>query len=130
MASRAKGTSGAAGTGAAQSSSPKHTNSTRCCLALASGTEPSVAGSVNDGMPRRTHGVLWFGLMALLAGVPLAMLLRPESPPTASATYVGRTACAGCHDAELAAFTGSHHDLAMQPPTLATVLGDFHGTTF
>lgn len=48
----------------------------------------------------------------------------------APATYVGRAACAECHQAEMATFAGSHHDLAMQPATPATVLGDFGGTSF
>ncbi|HET7881307.1 MAG TPA: multiheme c-type cytochrome [Acetobacteraceae bacterium] len=41
--------------------------------------------------------------------------------------YVGAQACAGCHAAETAAWKGSHHALAMQPATPATVLGDFSG---
>ncbi|MFM1873316.1 MAG: hypothetical protein RL398_2738, partial [Planctomycetota bacterium] len=48
----------------------------------------------------------------------------------AEATFVGRAACAQCHAAESAAYADSHHDLAMQPATAATVLGDFNGATF
>ena len=44
--------------------------------------------------------------------------------------YVDETACAGCHEAEHQAWTGSHHDLAMQPATRETVLGDFADATF
>ena len=39
--------------------------------------------------------------------------------------FVGRGACAECHAKQVEAWTGSHHDLAMQPATEATVLGDF-----
>ena len=39
-------------------------------------------------------------------------------------------ACAGCHAAETAAWRGSHHDLAMQEATPATVLGDFADASF
>ncbi len=46
------------------------------------------------------------------------------------ATYVGQQVCAGCHAKEAQAWRGSHHDLAMQEPTAATVLGDFGGATF
>ena len=44
--------------------------------------------------------------------------------------YVADAACAGCHRPELEAWTGSHHDLAMQVATPATVLGDFDDAIF
>ena len=44
--------------------------------------------------------------------------------------YVKEAACATCHEAEQRAWTGSHHDLAMQPATPETVLGDFADATF
>ena len=47
-----------------------------------------------------------------------------------SATFVGRDTCASCHAAEAEAHAGSHHDLAMQPATADTVLGDFDDATF
>jgi len=62
---------------------------------------------------------------------------RPEEPSTPDplppeleavlrdATYEGREACAPCHEEEDAAWRGSHHDLAMDPATDETVLGDF-----
>ena len=55
-----------------------------------------------------------------------------ESPgaEASQATYVGAAACASCHQAETAAWAGSHHDLAMQEATPSTVLGDFDDTTF
>ena len=45
-------------------------------------------------------------------------------------TYVGRETCAGCHAAETELWEGSHHDLAMQPASASTVLGDFDDRTF
>jgi predicted CXXCH cytochrome family protein len=39
--------------------------------------------------------------------------------------YVGRAACAECHAQQAGLWRGSHHDLAMQEATAATVLGDF-----
>ena len=54
----------------------------------------------------------------------------PAAANPAGATYVGRQVCAGCHAGEAKAWRGSHHDLAMQAPTAATVLGDFGGASF
>ena len=44
--------------------------------------------------------------------------------------YVDDATCAKCHVREHEAWYGSHHDLAMQEATAATVLGDFNGATF
>ena len=44
--------------------------------------------------------------------------------------YINEATCAECHQAEHQAWTGSHHDLAMQPATAKTVLGDFGNATF
>lgn len=44
--------------------------------------------------------------------------------------YVDETGCAECHQAEHRAWSGSHHDLAMQRATPETVLGDFGDATF
>ncbi|MEJ2604833.1 MAG: tetratricopeptide repeat protein [Gammaproteobacteria bacterium] len=49
-----------------------------------------------------------------------------ESPPD----FVGTDVCASCHERETRAWRGSHHDLAMQPATAETVLGDFADATF
>ena len=49
----------------------------------------------------------------------------PAAASPAEASYVGRQACAQCHAAEDRLWRGSHHDLAMQQATEATVLGDF-----
>ncbi len=50
------------------------------------------------------------------------------APPPA--TFVGRSSCAECHATEHDAWTGSHHDLAMQHARPETVLGDFGDATF
>ncbi len=44
--------------------------------------------------------------------------------------YVGSPACQACHAEQFEAWRGSHHDLAMQPATEATVLGDFADQAF
>lgn len=44
--------------------------------------------------------------------------------------YVSEESCAGCHAAQHKAWTGSHHDLAMQEASEQTVLGDFNNARF
>ena len=69
--------------------------------------------------------LLWrAALAAVTMLLPLGrMPVSAEEPPS----FVGAQACAGCHAAEFDAWKGSHHALAMQPATAATVLGDFTG---
>jgi predicted CXXCH cytochrome family protein len=56
---------------------------------------------------------------------------EPEPGTVATGTsYVGRAACAECHSEEAALWAGSHHDLAMQEATDASVLADFGGEAF
>ena len=50
-------------------------------------------------------------------------------PDDAQATFVGRQSCIQCHEQQHAAWTGSHHDLAMDRATDESVLGDFGGAT-
>jgi len=75
--------------------------------------------------------------IAALAGVTSCRDARrspaPEPARAAAlpaATFVGEAACAACHGREAAAWTGSHHQLAMQPASTAAVLGDFDGARF
>jgi Flp pilus assembly protein TadD len=80
------------------------------------------------------------GHLRLSGTAPLAFVLLGCSPERAAtgrpgarveeAAYVGREACRPCHEKEDAAWRGSHHDLAMQPATAQSVLGDFSGVTF
>lgn len=51
-------------------------------------------------------------------------------PGIVAAQYVDESSCAGCHEAQHKAWTGSHHDLAMQEASEQTVLGDFRNTRF
>lgn len=76
-------------------------------------------------------------LAVLAFGAVLWWAWPPAAPPSGdaravavpagepAAAYVGRAACADCHPRESAAWTGSHHDLAMDVASEATVLGDF-----
>lgn len=54
----------------------------------------------------------------------------PWSDPNRPAEYVGAESCKPCHEAEYDAWRGSQHELAMQPATDATVLGDFDDAVF
>ena len=60
------------------------------------------------------------GLAASTALAASAVPLRDPGPG-----YVDDALCAGCHAAEAERWRGSHHDLAMQEATPASVLGDF-----
>lgn len=62
------------------------------------------------------------------AAVDWYRAVPPEA--LAGARYVGRSSCAECHQAETTAWTGSHHDRAMELATDETVLGDFNDTEF
>ena len=46
------------------------------------------------------------------------------------ATYVGDASCVKCHQEEVHAWKGSHHELAMQIANEKSVLADFNNTTF
>ena len=73
---------------------------------------------------------------ALIAGRYLAFwpsgLVGPSRTdgPESVATYVGAQACAGCHAAEHAAWSGSDHARAMQIASDTAVLGDFADRRF
>ena len=51
-------------------------------------------------------------------------------PPSAPPTYVGAETCKTCHESEFKAWSGSHHQLAMQEATATSVLGDFANAKF
>ncbi len=58
------------------------------------------------------------------------LLLVAAGTVSAEPGHVGSAACADCHDAEHAAWTGSYHQLAWTLPSPATVLGDFDDAAF
>jgi predicted CXXCH cytochrome family protein len=55
-------------------------------------------------------------------------LVRPDARADEPASFVGGQVCSGCHATEAERWKGSHHALAMQKATQATVLGDFADT--
>ena len=52
------------------------------------------------------------------------------APAIPAARYVGHEACGRCHADAERSWRGSHHALAMQPASEATVAGDFDGAHF
>jgi predicted CXXCH cytochrome family protein len=63
---------------------------------------------------------------------PPVATTSPPVPPVAEspATFVDERSCLECHASQVQAWVGSHHDLAMQEATAATVLGDFADARF
>lgn len=53
-----------------------------------------------------------------------------NSAPSSAPTFVGRALCADCHAEQNNRWQGSHHDLAMQPASNTSVLGDFNAAEF
>jgi predicted CXXCH cytochrome family protein len=67
----------------------------------------------------------WRATLAVVVMLPsIGAIVASADEPS---TYVGAQACAGCHGTQLEAWKASHHALAMQTTTEATVLGDFAG---
>jgi tetratricopeptide (TPR) repeat protein/nitrate/TMAO reductase-like tetraheme cytochrome c subunit len=69
-------------------------------------------------------------LVAGLLVLTLRVVALGADAAPAEPVFVGRAACAPCHEAEDRRWRGSHHDLAMQVADDKTVLGNFRGTTF
>jgi predicted CXXCH cytochrome family protein len=53
--------------------------------------------------------------------------VKPAASPTGPAQFVSDATCAECHAVQKAAWTGSHHDRAMEVADAKSVLGDFSG---
>ena len=88
---------------------------------------------VSHSLSRSSHGGtmmirLWHA--AMIAAMLLAWVGRTAWCADDVPAYVGGDACAGCHVEQANAWKKSHHALAMQPATAATVLGDFSGAQF
>lgn len=88
--------------------------------------------TASPAVVRARRRLLIVGAMFLLAMVLTAGVWADwyyGLPADAEATYVGGQTCATCHQAEHEKWQGSHHDLAMDLATDATVLGDFKDVT-
>lgn len=80
--------------------------------------------------PRPPAGSKMRGLSRLLLTI-LTLLLPATGTRAAEAPagFVGAAVCAGCHEEAFRAWQGSHHALAMQPASPASVVGDFSNGT-
>ncbi len=89
-------------------------------------------------MHSQNHPALSIAWTSLLGAAALIACGRGGSDQETAAngedapalTYVGRGACAGCHQREHELWAGSHHDLAIQVAIEETVLGDFDDASF
>jgi len=73
--------------------------------------------------------------MPVIAAIVAALLggCSPSGESGSSAAggqFVSEESCAGCHEVQFKAWTGSHHDLAMQDANERTVLGNFNDAHF
>ena len=75
-------------------------------------------------------GAALLGACAIGSGTGGALPRQELDAGENGVAYVDDASCADCHAREHAAWSGSHHDLAMQEATAETVLGDFDGATF
>ena len=64
-------------------------------------------------------------VLGAVTGIFLGVLTLVASP-----SFVGAGVCGSCHQDELKRWTGSHHQLAMQPANPRSVLGNFNHATF
>lgn len=68
-------------------------------------------------------------IVVAVAGLLSVHSAKADAQTDASAKFVGAQACAGCHAPETERWKTSHHALAMQKATAATVFGDFTNAT-
>ena len=86
------------------------------------------ARTSNRSLRRFTSRLQWICLSILLVcGVQAA-----PAPPAQKSDpdWGGSTSCGRCHEPQYEAWRGSHHDLAMQVASEATVLGNFDDSQF
>ena len=69
--------------------------------------------------------VVTLAVLAVATACGDAHTPAPPRSPVAAPAYVGSAICGSCHAEVLGRWTGSHHDLAMQPASEGNVLGDF-----
>ena len=91
---------------------------------------PQLAESPPPGKGTRSW-LVRLALFSIVALIPSWLIADwwTVLPDDAEAVYVGRATCLECHTKEYQRWEGSHHDLAMDLATEATVLGDFNDAT-
>ena len=68
--------------------------------------------------------------IAMISPAPPPIVKPEPAMPVVTKDFVGAGACKQCHQAEVDAWQGSVHDLAMQEANDQTVLGDFNNAKF
>jgi tetratricopeptide (TPR) repeat protein len=91
-------------------------------LSKAKSTSPAASGKRRRILP------LAAACSLVLGGLVFADYWSARPPETAR-SFVGRRVCSDCHREQYDAFTGSHHDLAMDLAGEDTVVGDFDNAT-
>ena len=92
---------------------------------------PGAGAFASPGSPFAVFGVATLGLsLAVLTACAADDPTEGAGPEPAAAEYVSDRDCAACHAEAYELWSGSHHDLAMQPADEGTVLGDFDDATF
>jgi predicted CXXCH cytochrome family protein len=81
-------------------------------------------------MHRLASLLAWLPVLGLTASVALATPPQAEARPDRIADHVADRECLACHTEQARLWTGSKHELAMQPATPETVLGDFADARF
>ncbi|MCA9216071.1 MAG: tetratricopeptide repeat protein [Planctomycetales bacterium] len=84
-----------------------------------------------DSNPRSTFVRIGMGAVAtfFLVAALIAYDWWSAVPESFEPSYIGGHSCIECHQGQHKLWTGSHHDLAMDEATDATVLGDFNDAT-
>ncbi len=80
--------------------------------------------------PEKPRALVPLGLAVVAAIVAVTVWPVPRGGKPAQARFVGRASCIECHAEQHEAWSGSHHDLAMDVANEQTVLGDFGDATF
>src|ERR1035437_4500151 len=78
--------------------------------------------------PFRTRSTSW-KRAAVIIVYSACLMSAPVRAQNDAAKYVGVEVCAGCHQTQAERWKTSHHALAMEKATPATVLGDFSGVS-
>jgi predicted CXXCH cytochrome family protein len=82
------------------------------------------------GVTTLMAAMLWLGRAAAADLTPATPAATSPTAGSKAAPPVGAQACATCHRPQYEAWRGSHHALAMQEASQATVLGNFNHARF
>ena len=81
-------------------------------------------------MQGRVNKILTLRVIVFVFVVTASLGGQASETSLTAPDFVGVSVCKGCHEKSFDNWQGSHHDLAMQPATSSTVLGDFDNASF